>query len=321
MDPAHGDGEIPMEINSYTLLMLAFVVVTLFVTLRQRVLRRTTRHAAFLYWLILTVSSSFLLLNLYGQLDMPFLNQSAQVKGWFATLTTASSLIVLSGLVLLVINAKVPVARVTKPRRILAIGAHPDDLEIACGGTLAKLRDTGHEIHGLVLTSGERGGKVALRPTEAQRGAAFLGLNSVRVMTFKDTGLKEQASALVQTIEERVKTLNPDIIFTHSANDQHQDHQAVHEATLRAARNHSAILCYESPSATKAFQPALFVDINHYVDIKIESVKQHRDQRAKPYMTPERVRGVAVFRGGQAKTRYAEGFEVVRVLASALGEI
>ena len=174
---------------------------------------------------------------------------------------------------------------------------------------------------GLVLTSGERGGNVAVRPNEAERGARFLGLNSVRVMTFKDTCLKEQTIELVQTIEETVKLLNPDIIFTHSANDQHQDHQAVHEATLRAARNHSAILCYESPSVTKSFQPALFVDINNYVDIKIASIKEHRDQRTKPYMTPERVRGVAVFRGGQAKIRYAEGFEVVRVLASALGDI
>src|SRR5258707_15572332 len=114
-------------------------------------------------------------------------------------------------------------------------------------------------------------------------------------MSFKDTCLKEQTVELVQTIEEIVKMLNPDIIFTHSANDQHQDHQAVHQATLRPARNHSTILCYETPSTTKSFQPALFVDINNYVDIKTESIKEHRDQRTKPYMTPERLRGTATF--------------------------
>jgi LmbE family N-acetylglucosaminyl deacetylase len=313
--------EIAMEITSYTLIILAFVGTVLFVTARQRTLRRTMQRARLSYWLILAVCSAFTLLNLYCDLYGPFFGGQHQFNAWFGNITIASSIIALSGLVLLLVYNKVPVERAAQPRRILAIGAHPDDLEIACGGTLAKLRDTGHEIHGLVLTSGERGGNAALRPNEAQRGAQFLGLNSVRVMSFKDTCLKEQTVELVQTIEETVKMLNPDIIFTHSANDQHQDHQAVHEATLRAARNHSAILCYESPSTTKSFQPALFVDINNYVDIKIESIKEHRDQRTKPYMTPERVRGTAIFRGGQAKTRYAEGFEVVRVLTSALGAL
>jgi LmbE family N-acetylglucosaminyl deacetylase len=87
----------------------------------------------------------------------------------------------------------------------------------------------------------------------------------------------------------------------------------VHEATLRAARNMSTILCYESPSVTQEFVPTFFIDIGAYIDVKVESIKEHWDQRNKPYVQPERVRGQAVFRGSQARAQYAEGFEAVRI--------
>ena len=90
---------------------------------------------------------------------------------------------------------------------------------------------------------------------------------------------------------------------------------------LRAARNSSTVLCYESPSVTLEFVPTFFVDIGSYIDIKVESIKEHWDQHAKPYVQQERVRGTAVFRGGQAKCRYAEGFEVVRAVSSNMGNM
>lgn len=201
-----------------------------------------------------------------------------------------------------------------RPRRVLAVGAHPDDLELGCGGTLAKLVDSGHEVRGLVMTTGERGGERSARAREALAGGRFVGATSLRVLALADTRLAEQEAEMVCAIEELVHRFNPDIILTHSGNDQHQDHRAVHLATLRAARRHSSILCYESPSATAAFQPSVFVDIAGYVDVKTAAVAAHRDQRDKPYLTPERVRGLAVFRGGQARTRHAEAYEPVRLV-------
>lgn len=212
----------------------------------------------------------------------------------------------------------VPAAR---PRRVLAIGAHPDDLELACGGTLAKLADSGHEVHALVLSQGEGGGDRAHRAEEAHRGGALLGVASVQVRDFADTRLAQDPTALVTAIEEVVNRVNPDIILTHSANDQHQDHQAVHVATLRAARQSSSILCYESPSATPDFRPSVFIDIDDYVEAKVAAVAAHRDQLRKPYMTPDRLRGIATFRGAQAKVDSAEGYEPVRLLGNALGEL
>ncbi len=204
-------------------------------------------------------------------------------------------------------------------RVVLAIGAHPDDLEIACGASLAKLSDAGHEVHVLVMSNGAVGGNQNIRATEAIRGAHFMGAKSVITCNLPDTKLLESTNEMVQAIEERINLLKPDVVFTHSEHDQHQDHHAVHMATLRAARRHSSILCYESPSATRKFSPAVFIDIADYLGVKINAVAQHRNQKGKPYMSEENVRGIAAFRGNQAKTQYAEGFEPVRLLSSSVG--
>ncbi len=202
--------------------------------------------------------------------------------------------------------------------RILAIGAHPDDLEIACGGTLAKLTDAGHIIHAIVMCDGQVGGNAAIRPNEARNGARFMGISKIDVHKFTDTELAKHEVELVQTIENKINEFQPDVIFTHSKNDQHQDHQAVHYATLRAARRHPSVLCYESPSSTREFDPSFFVDLSEYVNVKVHAVEQHKDQLNKPYMGPDHVRGIAAFRGSQAKMRFAEGFEIVRLVDSSL---
>ncbi|MEI2277056.1 PIG-L deacetylase family protein [Paenarthrobacter ilicis] len=209
---------------------------------------------------------------------------------------------------------------VAQPRRVLAIGAHPDDLELACGATLAKLADAGHEVRTMVMSSGSEGGNSTVRVAEAASGSEFMGAAAVEVHDFTDTSLSEHALEMVQAIEAIMEDFQPDVVMTHSRHDYHQDHLAVHSATMRAARQHSSILCFESPSSTRQFDPSVFVDIAGYVDVKVHAVAMHRDQKGKPYMTAERVRSLAAFRGSQVKTTYAEGFEPVRLLGSAVGE-
>ena len=121
-------------------------------------------------------------------------------------------------------------------------------------------------------------------------------------------------------IETAVREFKPNLVLTHSPHDVHQDHRTVHEATLRAARNSSTILCYESPSVTQEFAPTFFSNIGDYLDIKVEGIQAHWDQRSKPYVQEERVRGTAAFRGGQARLHYAEGFEVAHAASAAMGE-
>lgn len=312
--------ELVIEIAGHLAAAIAFSAMVVYVVVRRRALRRTVRKAMVIYWLVLLAGLFFAAVNAASVISLFGAGATSQaIRPFYDLVAEYLSLLVLSFIVLLLISLKVVAERSSRQHRILAIGAHPDDIEIACGATLAKLGDAGHTVCGLILTQGEQGGDSEVRPGEALSSAGFLGLNDVQVLDFTDTRLQEQALDILASIEATIKEFEPDVILTHSHHDQHQDHQAVHQATLRAGRNHGTILCYESPSVTQEFAPTFFVDVGDYVEIKIESIKEHWDQRGKPYMQSERVRGIALFRGSQAKTRYAEGFEVIRAVSLTLG--
>ncbi|PJJ45242.1 LmbE family N-acetylglucosaminyl deacetylase [Glutamicibacter mysorens] len=208
----------------------------------------------------------------------------------------------------------------TRPRRFLAVGAHPDDVELACGATIAKLIDSGHEVRIVVMSQGESGGHAPRRIQEARHGARYLGAQSHTVHSFCDTRLSENSNLMVATIEEEIAAFEPDVVLTHSATDIHQDHEAVHRAVMRAGRRLPSILCFESPSVSKDFSPDFFVDVENYTDVKVEAIKLHADQRNKPYMTRTRIESMANFRGNQVKQQRAEGFEVMRLVSTTVGD-
>ena len=239
--------------------------------------------------------------------------------GLFHSLTAvAAVLLLLIGLMLPGLQRRPAVP--LRHRRILAIGAHPDDLELACGATLAKLIDDGHEVMSLVLSDGASGGNAAKRVREAEVAGEYLGMIPT-VYTYCDTQLDTQERELVAVIERHIAQFAPDVIVTHSANDYHQDHVAVHRATMRAARKQPTILCFESPSTTPEFSPRFFVDVRGYLNIKVNAITLHHDQLGKPYMGGDRARSTAVFRGGQGRLEFAEGFEVVRMQAESVGGV
>jgi LmbE family N-acetylglucosaminyl deacetylase len=225
------------------------------------------------------------------------------------------------GLAIWAATSRITVSSTRLPRRILAVGAHPDDIELACGATLAKFADSGHEVHALVMTHGSTGGDELTRVAEANAGSQFLGLTALIVMDFPDSRLPDHGKEMIDAIETVLLRLNPDIILTHSAHDQHQDHHAVHMATIRAARRHPAVLGYESPSVTDEFAPRFYVDIDRYVDAKVESVHIHQSQKDRPYVGSDQIKALALFRGRQGAVTNAEAFETVRMLDSRLREL
>jgi LmbE family N-acetylglucosaminyl deacetylase len=173
----------------------------------------------------------------------------------------------------------------------------------------------------IVMSHGGRGGDGESREREAIAGAKSLEVEGISVQDFTDSKMATEIEQMVTVIELAVDLFRPDVILTHSAHDQHQDHHAVHLATLRAGRRSPTILCFESPSVTSEFAPSYFVDISQYIDAKISAVERHKDQAGKPYVGAKVLRGAAVFRGGQGRTDEAEGFEVIRALSSAVGDL
>jgi LmbE family N-acetylglucosaminyl deacetylase len=209
-------------------------------------------------------------------------------------------------------------AAVSAPRRVLAVGAHPDDIEFGCGATLLRYREAGFACHGLVLTRGEHGlasGRFHTdhRVAEAQRGARQMKLDTLDVLTFPDGLLASRRDAVKQAIELAVVQFGPEIVLTHNRLDVHSDHRMVHAATLEASRNVPTVLCYENPNSPPEFRPTFFVDVDGFVDGKIRALRAHSSQRSRDYFNPELIRGLARMRGRQARLVFAEAFEPVRI--------
>ncbi len=207
-----------------------------------------------------------------------------------------------------------------KPRQddgsvILAIGAHPDDIELGCGGFLLKAKDDGARIFGLILTVGDRGiAGQGNRRYEQVKAARFIDFEDFWVYDFPDTKLREHYCDIKDAIEAKVQKTGAKVVLTHAPLDIHSDHKTVFEATKEAARNVATIFCYEDVNTPKEFVPNYYSDITGYIDNKIKLIAFHKTQGRKFYMDPEGIRGRAAHRGLQCGIQYAEAFMVHRIV-------
>lgn len=199
---------------------------------------------------------------------------------------------------------------------ILAIGPHPDDIEFGCGGTLWRYGRSGNELFLHILTDGRVGGDPAIRKQEQERASKILEVKRVFWAGYHDTEL-EDGRHLIQTIENVVLTVNPDIVLVNSPEDSHQDHRTAAHATIAATRNVKEVLFYESPTSMN-FMPDIFVDITDILDEKVKLLELHASQVEKTNIEnlkiSEIAKAYATFRGVQGRVRFAEGFRGLRVL-------
>ncbi len=161
-------------------------------------------------------------------------------------------------------------ARAADHQVVLAIGAHPDDVEIGIGGILLRHSDAGHDVNILTLTGGERGGAAEERAQESLRAAELLG-GRLFHEDLADTEVGDRGET-IGAIKKVIDEVGARTIYTHTSNDVHQDHRNVHSATLVAARGLPRIYCYQAPSTTVDFRPTRFVGIDDVIDRKLEAI-------------------------------------------------
>ena len=200
---------------------------------------------------------------------------------------------------------------------ILAIGSHPDDIELGCGGTLARHVSSGDDVHMLVITTGEAGpGEVSARMEEQIAAAEILGVPRQCLFwgELPDGRVSNYELDLVHIIERVITQTRAEVVYTHGSLDSHQDHRAVAEATWGAARHARKVLCYDSPSS-HSFNPSVFVDITATLGKKHDALKAHRSQVTNSSMaSTSLVMTQAGYRGFQARVEAAEGFMPHRLL-------
>lgn len=194
---------------------------------------------------------------------------------------------------------------------ILAIGAHPDDVEFGCAGTLAKHSAEGATLNILTLSSGEVGGNSSVRTHESEVAAklqhAYLFMGN-----FTDTEITHTAKT-IQFIEKIVHEVQPTHIYTHSFNDNHQDHRNTYHASITACRQIPNLYCYLSPSSTIDFRPNVFINIDAYIEKKIKVINAFSSQSTiRPYLNEDLIRATARYWGRFCNYHLAEPMEVIK---------
>ena len=199
---------------------------------------------------------------------------------------------------------------------ILAIGAHPDDIELGCGGLLIKAARQGHSVFMYTMTRGAASGDPQQRAKELMQSAKFIGAKALWIDNFEDTKLNVNTSELINHIEFFINKADPDIILTHSLEDYHHDHRAIAASTLEAGRFIPNIMSYEIP-LTKDFKPQVFYDISDVVDDKVELIKIFWSQQTKLYLKANAIKGLAEYRALQSRLNtsinHVEAFEVLKM--------
>jgi LmbE family N-acetylglucosaminyl deacetylase len=193
--------------------------------------------------------------------------------------------------------------------RVLAIGCHADDIEIGCGGTLMALTraSPGLTVTWVVLAApGERAGEAR---ASAQAFLEAAGDSDVRVHEFRD-GFLPYVGGEVKEVFEGLKDVRPDLVFTHTRHDLHQDHRLACELAWNTFRDH-LILEYEIPKYDGDLgSPNVFVPLDEsLVEEKLRVLRDHyASQSGKHWFDDELFRGLMRLRGMESATRYAEAF-------------
>jgi N-acetylglucosamine malate deacetylase 1 len=217
---------------------------------------------------------------------------------------------------------------------ILAVGCHPDDLEIGCGGTLARYAAEGHVVTLCIVANGNMGHAVihppelrAIRQEEARRAGAVLGANEVVMLDVNDLEVDSNRPETVNKLVDLVRRVQPDAILTHPLEDYMKDHvevsRLVFDASFSASVPHYLTptpgvakitpLYYMDTVAGVNFIPSEYVDISATVEIKLQALNCHesqikwmRDHDKIDFL--DFVRTGARYRGQQCSVSYAEGF-------------
>jgi LmbE family N-acetylglucosaminyl deacetylase len=199
-------------------------------------------------------------------------------------------------------------------KRILAIGPHPDDIELGCFGTMARYTKEGNEVNFLVLSKGEGGTEDGNRMDEAKESASLINAK-LFVEDLPDRFIS-QGPATITVIEKYVEQIKPDMVFIPTTTDTHQDHRATFNASMVACRTVKEIYAYETPSTSRNFMPNFFVDVTEFIDLKLKAVKIHSSQGGKGYMADRAVKGLAEYRAFDIllNDRYVEGFDIIKMV-------
>jgi len=199
----------------------------------------------------------------------------------------------------------------SQPKRILAIGVFPGDVEAGCGGTLMKHALRGDEVQAMVLSVGASGADADARITSSQRACKVMGAE-LHLPEQNKPDIPDADGVLIQ-IKDAIHRLKPEVVFTPSLNDVRESRRQAHEATDLATPQTTSLLCYQAATTTLEFRPTLFEDISDFLDEKMAALTFFQQQvDGRPHLHPDLARAAARYWGRFLGYGEVEPFEVIR---------
>lgn len=193
---------------------------------------------------------------------------------------------------------------------VLAIGAHPDDVELGVGGTLAAHRSAGDPVTILTLSRGSRDGGIRVAWEEGSASAQVIGARLL-IEDVPEFDLRQDLA--VDVIAKAVADVRPTTVYVHTAHDRHQDHRAAFDATLVAANDVNSLVCYEGSTATVDFHPNRFMTIDGFTDSKLAMLDCFAKSGPRPgFLEPDLALATARYWSRFGQGTYCEPLEIIR---------
>ncbi len=200
--------------------------------------------------------------------------------------------------------------------RLLFLGAHPDDIELGCGALLAHVAQL-TEVRCITLSDNQKNPKLKNIPQEHFRSMEVLGLprDCVVLDEFETRNFPRDRQQILEYLYNVNHEYAPDIVFVHTKADIHQDHRIVTEEALRAFRG-VTVLGFDVFRSSYGFFPHFLVEVDEKdVELKLKALAQYETYANRYYFSPEVVRATMVRNGALAERPFAEGFDILRMVA------
>ena len=202
-------------------------------------------------------------------------------------------------------------------KRVLFIGAHPDDIELGAGALIHNILP--HcEVTCVTLSDNQKNPNLQNVLSEHYESMAVLGVprENVIVEDFETRYLPAHRQEVLEYLLKLRREIKPDIIFVHSEQDIHQDHNTVTQEALRAYRG-ITVLGFDVVRSSHGFFPNYFVEVTEEdVNKKIEALAQYKTYADKYYFGAELLRATMVRHGALAEKPFAEGFDILRIVGN-----
>ncbi len=197
------------------------------------------------------------------------------------------------------------------------IGAHPDDIELGAGALIAHISKQ-TEIYCITLSQNDKNPALKNLISEQNNSLDILGVPSNNLLQgkFETRRFPQARQEILEFLIDFNKKYHPEIIFTHTKSDIHQDHVTVTGEVLRAFRG-STVLGFDVIRSSYGFFPHFLVEVSERdVETKINALAAYKTYKEKYYFDPEVTRATLIHHGALAERKFAEGFDILRIVGS-----